>query len=668
MPMVKTFQLSKKTNNQHWIKPLVNEEAKSISFVVQSNSEDVPNGATVNRSSVTCIACQTAAPLSYAREQSRVGNMGEQMTAIVAEGDRKRLFLSPTEAHIETAMSAKPNGRSIPQQKMPTTTYLVSGRGYGITHWKELFTQRQLTALTTFSELIPEAHDDIIEQCEDEEYANALCTYLALAIGRTANSCSSYARWQNSGDKVAGVFARQAIPMMWDFAESNPFCTSSQNWMAQVEWIAQVVDQLPARSNSAEVHQADASATIHAEEGPVIVTDPPYYDNISYAELSDFFYVWLRPLLRDTYPDLFAGIGVPQQEEMIAAPRFDKLPEYENARERFEDLMGNTLKLIRARCSPEFPSSIFYAYKQQEERRGGVASTGWETMLAALVNANFQIIGTWPMRTERSARSNALAANSLASSVILVCRPRAENAPVATRRQFLNELERELPAALEHLTREGHIAPVDLAQAAIGPGMQVYSKYSRVETITGDSVSVRDALIEINRVIAEYHLSEQGELDSASQFCVEWLQEYGYAEGEYGRAEVLAQAKNVAIEAAPLNGLMSSLGGRAKLLRMNEFVPDRPLSGGMTAWEGCMRIAYHLDDEHGRGVSGAAAVARDMTGSESGVDSIERLARILYDYYDRKNDSGNAVIYNALVSSWQDILTEMQSYQSARLL
>ena len=239
---------------------------------------------------------------------------------------------------------------------------------------------------------------------------------------------------------------------------------------------------------------------------------------------------------------------------------------------------------------------------------------------------------------------------------------------MATRRQFLNELERELPEALEHLTREGHIAPVDLAQAAIGPGMQVYSKYSRVETISGEPVPVRDALIEINRVIAEYHRSEQGELDAASQFCAEWLQEYGYAEGEYGRAEVLAQAKNVAIEAAPLNGLLSSGGGRAKLLRMSEFAPDRPLSGGMTAWEGCMRMAYHLNSEHGGGIEGAAAVARDMAGSDGGVDSVERLARILYDHYNRKNDSANSVLYNALVASWQDILTDMQNLPSGRLL
>ncbi len=664
MPLMTTFQLSKKANNRHWRKPVVNRETNTISFEVQNHDGGIPMERTVIRGGkgAICVACNGSVTHAYIREQSKAGNMGEQMTAIVAEGDRKRLFVSPTDEHIDTALNAKPIMRSIPQQRMPTTTYLVSGRGYGITHWKELFTKRQLTTLTHFSELIPIVHNEIVKRAGTTEYADAVCTYLALAIGRVADMGSSYARWHNAGDKVTGVFARQAIPMIWDFAEGNTFSSSTGNWTAHIEWIAKVVQRLSLDTNFGKVYQADASTTIHANQGPVIVTDPPYYDNISYAEISDFFYVWLRPLLREIYPDLFASILVPIQDEMIAVPRFEK------PRERFEDLMGKTLKLIRERCSPEFPSSIFYAYKQQEEQRGGVSSTGWETMLTALVDAGFQIIGTWPMRTEMGVRANAMSANTLASSVILVCRPRGEDAPVATRRQFLNELERNLPIALDHLTREGHITPVDLAQSAIGPGMQVYSKYSRVETVSGEPVSVRDALVQINRVIVEYHRREQGELDSASQFCVEWLQEYGYAEGEYGRAEVLAQAKNVAVEAPPLSGLLSSRGGTVKLVGMDDFAPDRPLSGGMTAWEGCMRMAYHFKSEYGKTVEGAADVARDLSGLDGGIDSVERLARILYDYFDRRNDSSNAVAFNALATSWQNILKQMQTPSSNRLL
>ena len=343
--------------------------------------------------------------------------------------------------------------------------------------------------------------------------------------------------------------------MVWDFAEASPFSTSSQNWMGQIEWVSKVVNRLTLAMNGCEVHQADASAIIQAKEGPVIVTDPPYYDNISYAELSDFFYVWLRPLLRDIYPDLFAGILVPIQEEMIAAPRFD------NSRERFEELMGKTLRLIRERCTDEFPSSIFYAYKQQDDSRNGAASTGWETMLKSLISAKFQIVGTWPMRTERSARSNAMNTNALASSVVLVCRPRPEGAPTATRRQFLIELQRELPARLDHITREGHIAPTDLRQAAIGPGMEIYSQYSAVNTISGDPISVRDALVAVNDAVENYFEAQEGYMDAESRFCMNLLKQRGFEESDFGEAEVLSQAMNVAIESEEMAGLLTASAG-----------------------------------------------------------------------------------------------------------
>ena len=441
--------------------------------------------------------------------------------------------------------------------------------------------------------------------------------------------------------------------MVWDFAEGNRFCNSSGNWSGQVEWIAKVIESLPVDVNLGEVHQADASTTVHTESRPVIVTDPPYYDNIHYADSSDFFYVWLRPLLRDAYPDLFAGILTPKNEEMVAN-RF----RFENYSQQFEDQLSKTLRLIRERCSAEFPSSIFYAYKQQEEERTGRASTGWETMLAAIVQAGFEIIGTWPMRTEMAVRSNAMGTNALASSVVLVCRPRPADAPVATRRQFIDALNRELPNALDQLTQKGHIAPTDLAQAAIGPGMQIYSRYSRVETISGEPVPIREALAAINRAIADYDERQEGDLDAESRFCLDWLKQHGYGVGLYGEAETLARAKNVAIgKLQNLDGLLTAEGGRVKLLPLDEFGDSSPLTlGDKTAWEGCFRMAYHLNREDGRGVDGAGMVAREMNGN---VESVERLARILYNHYDRKGDSQNAVIFNNLVTSWQNILSAL---------
>ena len=403
MPLMTTFQLSKKRNNQHWTKPIVNRETNTISFEVQ----DHDSGIDLNRSIIAdgngavCIACDSAVSQSYIRERAKAGKMGEQMIGIVAEGDRRRLYLSPSETHAAAALDAKP--KWVPQGKLPAQALGIAVQGYGATDWYQLFTNRQLLTLTNFCDVLSDVPSLITARGGSSDYANVVCTYLALAVGRLANSGSRHARWQNSGDFVAGVFAMPTIPMVWDFAESNPFCTATQNWTAQIDWIAKVVERLPREVNTSTVHQADASsATIHADTGPVIVTDPPYYGNIGYADLSDYFYVWLRPLLRNIYPDIFSGILSPKDDEMVAAPRFD------DARERFENLMGRTLRLIREHCSPEFPSSIFYAYKQQQEQRGDRTSTGWETMLTALVSADFEIVGTWPMRTERRGRTRAI--------------------------------------------------------------------------------------------------------------------------------------------------------------------------------------------------------------------------------------------------------------------
>ena len=660
MPLLTTFRLSTKSNNRHWIRPVVDSEAKTISFEAHNHDGGVPPaGRTVTRNGAVCIVCDTASPLSYVREQSRAGRMGEQMTAVVAEGDRKRIFLSSTDEHIAKARDAQPSWR--PNGRLPNRTRDFTPTGYGFAQWHQLFTKRQLVALTTFSDFLSEVRALVVEHGASNEYSDTVCTYLALAICRLASACSSYARWQNTGDFVSGVFGRQAIPMIWDFAEANPFSDSTQNWIGQIDWVAKVLERLPADVIAGKAHQADASTTIHAESGPVIVTDPPYYDNIGYADLSNFFYVWLRPLLRDTYPDLFRVISAPVDEEMIAAPRF------ENPRERFESLMGKTLKLIRERNSPEFPSSIFYAYKQQEESHNGKTSTGWETMLTALVDAGFRIIGTWPMRTELSNRPRALGANALASSVVLVCRPRAEDAPTATRSEFISELEASMPAALRRITREGHITPVDLRQAAIGPGMEVYSRFSRVETISGDPVPVRDALTQINRVVDEYHRQEQGSLDPESNFCVDWLRGNGYGEGAYGEAEVLAQAVNISVEnLRDGHRLLTAAGGKVQLLPLDSYSPDRfhELSSmNMTVWEGCMGMAYHLSKEDGGGTAGAAAIARRM-GSEA--DSAERLARILYDHFDKANDSQNAVVFNMLVSEWENIQRRMGTLRIER--
>ncbi len=654
-PLMKSFQLSKRRGNEYWTRPVVDRDTNTLSWVVQSSKTGVPM-PTVRRTGAHCCACGTAVKLAYLREQAKRGKMGEMMTAIVAESpptQRKKLFLSPTDEHLQVAMAAIPKWR--PRQAIMNTPK-VSSLGYGMTHWHELFTERQLTALTTFSDLLPEVRHRILQDGAEESYADAVCTYLALAIGRTAEAHCSFALWGNSSTFIAPTFIRQAIPMIWDFVEGNPFSNSTQNWMAQVEWIAKVIEHLPATANSGTVYQADATNTPHAKERPVIVTDPPYYDNINYADLSDFFYVWLRPLLRDTYPELFGGMMTPKSEEIIAAPRF------EGARERFEELLGKALLRLRQDCSDKFPTLIFYAYKQQAAKREDNTSTGWETMLAALVNAGFQIVATWPIRTEQT-KALKTQVNALATSILLVCRPRPEEAPIIIRNDFLKELKAAMPPALDRLTRTANIRPVDLAQAAIGPGMAVYSRYRQVTRISGELISIREALRHINHEIVAYHEKETGELDAESQFCLTWLQQHDYTVGTFGDADGLSKAKGVDIAALHDKVLLAERG-QVRLLRGGELAA-REHSERMTAWEGCQRMVWHLSGiEFSGGIQGCVRVGLGMRESESAV----RLARVLYAHYERCGDAERASDYNLLVSEWRDIEQEMGLAQRRQTL
>ena len=656
MPLLRTFQLSTRRGKRHWTRPLVNREAKSITFVVQSHDSGVPRDGTVSRRGAVCLACRSTASLAYVRERARAGEMGEQMTAVVAEGNRKRLFLSPDDSHVQAALDAKPDWR--PSENLPAKALGFAVQAYGFVMWHQLFMQRQLTALTTLCDLLSEVRKLLVSDGASQAYTDAVSTYLALAIGRSAQAANSFSRWQNAREFVAGIFALQAISILWNFAEVNLFSRSTQNWMGQVQWIAKVVEGLPTGTNPAQIIQADAAETFQCKESQLTITDPPYYDNIGYADLSDFFYVWLRPLLRESNPDLFAGILTPKSEEMVAVPQ-----RFENPRQRFEGLLGKALRRLREADSDEFPVSIFYAYKQQEELSKGRASTGWEAMLNASISAGFQVVGTWPMRTERPGRNRAIGSNALASSVVLVCRPRPADAPEGSRRQFMDRLVHELPPALDQLTREGHIAPTDLAQAAIGPGMEVYSSYSRVETMSGERVTVREALAAINQVIDDYETQQEGELDAKTRFCRRWLQQHGHADGPFGDAEVLSQASNVVIDDLASDGLLTAGGGLVRLLPLDDFHGDGPWPRGvMTAWEGCHRMAWHMNREYGRGVPGAAEVARGMGGD---AEMAERLARLLYSHYDRAGDSANAVVFNNLVTAWPEILAEAQRQADA---
>ena len=653
MPLIKTFQLSKKKGNEHWIKPVLDRESNTISWIVQTHNDGIPQ-PTVDRQGAYCFACGTAVKLPYVREQGKAGKIAEEMIAIIAEGKRRKIYLSPTETHVQTALSVETGQR--PKGRLSKQASGFAVQNYGVTEWYQLFTKRQLTALNTFSGLISDVRNQIMQDGAENKFADVVQTYLALAIGRIADSSSSFTRWHNSGEKIEGVFSRQAIPMMWDFPEANLFSTSTQNWMAHVEWIAKVVENLSISVNQGKVYQANVTTTKHAEDRPVFVTDPPYYNNIQYAELSDFFYIWMRPLLRDIYPKVLSGMMTPKAEEIVAAPRF------ENPAQHFENLLSKALQQIRLHCNAGFPSSIFYAYRQQEKEQDSMISTGWETILTSVIKVGFQIVGTWPLRTEQT-KGLKQQKNALTSSIVLVCRPRAEDAPTITRNEFLQELKKELPPELERLTRIGNIRPVDLAQAAIGPGMEIYSRYSKVIRVSGEIVPIREVLMHINNEISAYHEKETGELDPESQFCLTWLQQHGYTEGNFGDAETLSKAKDVNI-AAMHNKVLLSQRGKVRLLKVAEYV-ERESSENMTAWEGCLRMVWHLSgSENSEGISGCAAVARAMQDFESA----KRLARVLYDYYEKRGDAESASDFNNLVTEWLYISEKMVPQQQTGTL
>ena len=663
MPLVKTFQLQKNQNAEHYTVPEVDPASRTIRWSVRDDNGEVPVNGTADRRGAVCIACNSAVRADYIRQQARSGGMNQQMTAIIASVDGKRIYLSPRSADIRASESANPPWK--PTTALPPmATKAISLQSYGWTHWHNVFTERQLLTLTTFCDLLVEIRERLENDGADHDYIDAIVTYLAFAVSRTADSGCNFTVWESGGNFVAAAFSRQGLGMVWDFPEANPFSNGTQNWMAQIGWIAKVLERLPASVNEGVVHQADASTTIQAERGPVIVTDPPYYDSMYYADTSDFFYAWLRPALREVYPELFAGIVTPKDEEIIANRyRFD------NSRRRFEDLLAKSLNLIRERCDDEFPSSIFYAYKQQEDEHDGVASTGWETMLTAVIKAGFRIVGTWPMRTEntRALKSNR---NQLASSVVLVCRPRPDDAPVAGLREFREALEQEMPPRLDQLTREAHIAPVDLRQAAIGLGMAVYSRYQSVATLAGEPVTVHDALIAINNAVAAYLQEQAGELDSESRFCLDWLREYPGGRGDYGTAETLARAYGLSVDdrLEQTHQLLDASQGQVTLYDIDNYGAERgyPAREPATAWECCLRMAWQMqpgDDR--RGVAGCAAIAR-RAGDR--LDSVERLARILYDIYNGRNDSPRAVAFNNVATAWPEITQTAARPAADRLL
>ena len=663
MPLAASFTLSTKKGKQAWVEPIVDPVRKQIGFTVRTGEGSPPPAPKIGRGAqFRCLVCGQIAPEDAVRAEFKSKRNGAQLMAMVAEGSNGRVYLPPNEEYVRIAKSAQPAW--MPEEEMNTETpNLVSGRGYGITHWHELFTPRQLTALTTFSELVGEARQKVLEDArtrrdrDPQAYADAVATYLAFAVDKGANYWSSFCAWHSSRDIIVSTFARQALPMVWDYAEANPFSESSGNFLLGVEQAREMLENVPA-TGEATVRQANAMENAFGKE-VIISTDPPYYDNICYADLSDFFYIWLRYSLKSVYPSLFATMTVPKTAELVATPyRFNG--DKRKAEVFFETGLLQTFKSFRYFEHPLYPTTIFYAFKQTEtddetesdrflvENR---ASTGWETMLAGLIESGFQITGTLPMRTELITNLKK-SINALASSIVLVCRPRPTDAPTLTRREFLAALQGELPPALREL-QKGSIAPVDLAQAAIGPGMAVFSRCKQVLEADGSPMRVRTALALINQVLDEYLTEQEGEYDADTRWALAWYEQYGFNEGPYGDAETLSRAKNTSVEGMTEAGILWARGGKVRLLRRDELngsgggsAWDPSKDRRPTVWEAVQHLVRALDKE---GEQAAAQLLARLGGLG---ETARQLAYRLYSLCERKGWAQEALGYNMLAAAW----------------
>lgn len=680
MPLASSFVLSKKKGKEAWAEPIFENEKFRFKMHYGRFPNEALNGTKKGKKALFCCpACGDGlANGDYIDKQASAGELGQILITIVAEGEHGRIYLSPddiqTHAMIENIEEYYRNNyldEEVPHAECRGTfASNAQGRRYGFFEFKDYFTSRQLIALTTFSDLVAEAQakveadaavaglpDDHIPLSEGgtgaKAYGEAVGVYLALAVDKMADLSNALNRWEPNAQCPRQLFARQAIPMVWDYAESNLFSVSSGSWEVHVNNLYRCLQAESfdfQRDKIGTAKQFDAQSDCGLRD-IMISTDPPYYDNIGYADLSDFFYVWLRRSLRSIYPKLFRTMLVPKVEELVATPyRFDGSKE--KAKEFFEDGMFHTCQQLYQYAREDVPVTIYYAYKQSEagskNGESKTASTGWETMLTAIIQAGFVITGTWPIKTECNSRSISQGTNALASSIVLVCSKRSADATICTRRSFINELKRELRPALQKL-QASNIAPVDLAQSAIGPGMAVFSKYAQVLEADGEPMSVRSALQIINQELDIYFNEQDGELDRDSRFCVELYTQYAFNDLKFGEADVLARAKNTSVSALAAKDVLFAEKGSVHLYSRDEL-PEKVDENEGIIWLLTQQLTRAMETG---GVQACAEVVASIMGSNA--EFAKALAYRLYTIAERKGWAQEAHAYNALVVAWPDI-------------
>lgn len=668
VPLISNFVLSSKKGREVWIEPIVNRHAKTITYRIRHGGTKAElvgaaMGTTAGkRQAFRCIMSDAAMPYAHIRHAGKAGRMGQTLIAIVAEGKRGRIYVEPLPEHIKVAQSAKPSWK--PEARLPDNPRDFKTPNYGMKTFGDLFSDRQLVALNTFSDLVNEARAQIEADALEagfspdltplrnggkgvKAYAEAVSVYLSFAIDRLADAGSTIATWSTS-EFIRFTFARQAIPMTWDFAECNVFSDSTGNYLGAVDWVWKALSGLVPNALGTEI-QHDAQS-IRLPDGAVISTDPPYYDNIGYADLSDYFYVWLRRNIKDVYPDLGSTISVPKEEELVATPY--RHGGKAKAEEHFLTGMTSAISSLARQSSSLFPTTIYYAFKQSEVEQEGLSSTGWATFLQAVIEAGYAIVGTWPIRTERSARTIAAGTNALANSVVLVCRKKESTAEVVTRAEFIRGLKRELPSAISGL-QTANIAPADMPQSAIGPGMGVFSRYKAVLESDDSAMSVKTALQLINRELDEYLGGIQGEFDADTRFAITWFEQNGMNKGDYGTANSIATARGISVERVKHAGIVESAAGKVRILSRDELEDDWDPQEDhyVTVWE-CLQhlVRWHEKD----GISHETAVLLKKINAQA--DAVKDLAYCLYDISaNKRKDAKEATAYNALIADWAEL-------------
>ncbi len=682
VPLVNSFRLSTKKGREAWIEPVLDRENNTYRFEVRSGTLRKEDRQWVNAGTKLGRGCKFRCLLStnyhqipedHIKSEGKNGRLGMRLMAMVGEGNRCKLYLSPTDEHETTALSVpKPENLKEIASDIAPDKRAIWCLLYGLDTFDKLFTNRQLTALTTLSDLIAETHALILQDAINaglpddhaslEEggkgalaYADAVTTLLAMALDRCADFNNASCRWTPGNEKVMNLFGRQGIPMGWDFAEANILADSVGGWKTCSDYVAKCVEVTVIEfTRPGLARQLDAASAMRDIDNLVVSTDPPYYDNIGYADLSDFFYVWLRRTLGKIHPRLFATMMVPKSQELIASTyRFDG--DAHKARDHFESGFRQAFTLLKEKLDRRFPMTVYYAFKQEDEKVDGdnesiTLTTGWETLLEALNSTGFQITATWPVRASQKWRMVSMGTNALASYIVLACRARSDDAPLATRKQFISELRKELPDALRKLQRGG-IAPVDLAQAMIGPGMGVFTRFAKVVESDGTPMSVRTALALINQTLDEILAEQEGEFDADTRWAVAWFEQHGMDEGEFGVAETLSKAKNTAVNGLVDAGLITARSGKVRLIPRDQMPEDwdPATDSRLTVWEATQHLIQALDQD---GESGAARLLRKLGGLG---ETARDLAYRLFSICERKGWSGEALAYNSLVIAWPEI-------------